>query len=387
MKKIISILLLLILPFILIGQNGSIIIKDNINIIMSGNINLITAQQSNQGIQKIGNLQGGIICDNEQSRVIWNILTNTGNYTIPFKISNTLIPFSVNITSAGVGAGKLLISTYHTTLTNTIYPNGYSFFSSVTNMDFNGVDNSNNVVDRFWIINYSNYSTIPISQFTMTYDASNDLNGIAENDLQAQYWDGISWTLPTIGISDPLNDNVNSILNINKNAPWVLVNKLSPLPIELYSFIANCDNNNINIKWSTMSETNNDYFVLWKSYDGVDFEIIGQIDGAGNSNSYLEYEFSYQDIIENIYYKLQQIDYDGNNTYSDVISVNCEQNIGYAIVPNPSIDGNFHVYGVDSDDEISVFDVIGKRCNNEILESGCYTVFVNKEFIGKLIVK
>jgi hypothetical protein len=159
------------------------------------------------------------------------------------------------------------------------------------------------------------------------------------------------------------------------------------LPIELYSFIANCDNNNINIKWSTMSETNNDYFVLWKSYDGVDFEIIGQIDGAGNSNSYLEYEFSYQDIIENIYYKLQQIDYDGNNTYSDVISVNCEQNIGYTIVPNPSIDGNFHVYGVDSDDEISVFDVIGKRCNNEILESGCYTVFVNKEFIGKLIVK
>lgn len=374
------------------SQNGSVIIKDNVNIILTGNSNLIITQSNNQGIQKSGNLQGGIICDNEQSRVVWEISSSTGNYVIPFKTFNGVqIPFKINILTSGMGSGKFLISTYHTTNSNIIYPNGFSYFLPVTNIDYNGVDNSANAVDRFWIINYDNYSTIPTSQFTMTYDVVNDLNGISENDLQAQYWNGNSWELPTVGISDPVNDNVNSIPHVNQNAPWVLVNKLLPLPIELYSFVAYCDDgvNNIKIKWSTVSETNNNYFVLWKSYDGNNFEIVGQIDGAGNSNSYLEYEFPYNElnIERTIYYKLQQIDYDGNYTYSDIISINCNQNINnYIIIPNPSTDGNFYIYGIDSDDEILIFDIIGKRCNNKNLTAGCYTVFVNKEFVGKLIV-
>lgn len=372
------------------SQNGSVIIKDNANIILTGSSNLIIAQSNNQGIQKNGNLQGGIVCNNEQSRVVWEISSSTGNYVIPFKTFNGVqIPFKINISTPGMGSGKFLISTYHTTNSNVIYPNGFAYFSPVTNMDYNGVDNSANAVDRFWIINYDDYSTIPVSQFTMTYDAVNDLNGISENDLQAQYWDGNSWVLPVVGMSDPVNDNVNSIPHVNQNAPWVLVNRLSPLPIELYNLYVHCnDNNSVKLEWSTVSETNNDYFVLWKSYDGINFENIGQVDGAGNSNSYLEYEFLYNEYNteKTIYYKLQQVDYDGNFSYSDIIYLDCIEENSYVIVPNPSKDGYFHVYGTVPEDRILIFDMIGKECNKENLEKGCYSILVNNKFVGKLIV-
>ncbi len=389
--KIHILFLLMLCTLCTFSQNGSITIKDNANIILTGNANLIITQPSNQGIIKGGNLQGGIVCDNEQSRIVWGISTNTGNYFIPFKTSNGVqIPFKMNITTSGVGNGKFLISTYHTANDNTPYPQGFGYFSSVINMDYNGVDNSINAVDRFWIINYDNYSTIPTSQFTMTYDAISDLNGILENDLQAQYWDGNSWVLPTVGVSDPSNDNVNSIPHANQNATWVLVNRLSPLPIELYSLYAQCvDNNSVKLEWSTVSETNNDYFALWKSYDGINFESIGQVGGAGNSNSYLEYEFLYNEYNaeSTIYYKLQQVDYDGNFSYSDVIYLDCNtENKKYVIIPNPSIDGHFQVYGTTYEDEILVFDMIGNECNKEELEKGCYLISVNNKFIGKLVV-
>jgi len=162
------------------------------------------------------------------------------------------------------------------------------------------------------------------------------------------------------------------------------------LPIELYSFVAYCDDgvNNIKVNWSTISETNNDYFVLWKSYDGINFESIGQVDGAGNSNSYLEYDFLYNEYNteKTIYYKLQQVDYDGNFSYSDVIYLDCITENNYVIVPNPSKDGYFHVYGTVPEDRILIFDMIGKECNKENLEKGCYSILVNNKFVGKLIV-
>jgi len=67
----------------------------------------------------------------------------------------------------------------------------------------------------------------------------------------------------------------------------------SILPIELASFETECINGEPRITWSTYSETNNDYFVLLKSYDGITYNAVDTIDGAGNSNSLNRYEISY----------------------------------------------------------------------------------------------
>jgi hypothetical protein len=66
--------------------------------------------------------------------------------------------------------------------------------------------------------------------------------------------------------------------------------------------------------WSTASETNNDYFIVYKSYDAFNFEELGFVDGNGNSSRVINYSIYDNDIdhkYDVIYYKLKQVDFDG----------------------------------------------------------------------------
>jgi hypothetical protein len=126
------------------------------------------------------------------------------------------------------------------------------------------------------------------------------------------------------------------------------------LPIELLSFTANCKNNKVSCKWSTASEINNNYFTIERSTDALHFEPIATINGAGNSNSELNYEYidSPKDVkTNNTYYRLKQTDYDGKFTYSEVITAICNNSNGLNcnIYPNPTN----QVLIVDFADDIS----------------------------------
>jgi hypothetical protein len=84
------------------------------------------------------------------------------------------------------------------------------------------------------------------------------------------------------------------------------------LPIDLLSFNAGIKNNVTILNWVTLSETNNDYFIISKSKDAINYSDISIIDGSGNSNENKVYnyidEFPYDGLN---YYKLSQVDYDG----------------------------------------------------------------------------
>ncbi|MFH0866373.1 MAG: GEVED domain-containing protein, partial [Bacteroidota bacterium] len=93
-----------------------------------------------------------------------------------------------------------------------------------------------------------------------------------------------------------------------------------PLPIELLFFSGQCEDENSILKWSTASETNNDYFTIYRSKNIIDWDIIGTVDGAGNSSTILDYSFTYkQPHNEVAYYCLKQTDFDNNFSYSDII--------------------------------------------------------------------
>jgi len=113
----------------------------------------------------------------------------------------------------------------------------------------------------------------------------------------------------------------------------------NPLPIELINFKAKCLNNKIDISWSTASETDNDYFTIEKSINAQNWNNIGIVKGAGNSNKMLNYSFIDNNYsIETTYYRLKQTDFDGNYKYSDYSVVNCENNIysNLNVYPNPT---------------------------------------------------
>ncbi len=110
-----------------------------------------------------------------------------------------------------------------------------------------------------------------------------------------------------------------------------------PLPIKLLNFSAKYKSNYVNLEWSTATETNNDFFTVERSEDGINFEAIGTRKGAGNSNTTKLYELSDAKLFSGTrYYRLKQTDYDGMFTYSSVVAVKAKQKIEQILVaPNP----------------------------------------------------
>lgn len=118
------------------------------------------------------------------------------------------------------------------------------------------------------------------------------------------------------------------------------------LPIELIHFQGKDMKEFIFLEWKTTSEKNNDFFNILRSYDGIQFENIAKIDGAGNSSTVHYYVYKDYDAKTGMnYYKLKQTDYDGKNTLSDIISVNksiieCD----ILIYPVPAKSANINLY-------------------------------------------
>ena len=119
-----------------------------------------------------------------------------------------------------------------------------------------------------------------------------------------------------------------------------LVGGTNPLPIELVEFNALKNNNQVDINWVTASETNNDFFEVEKSKDGIDFEKIITLKAKGDGNSF---EKQYYSTIDEkpysgiSYYRLKQIDKDKTFSYSEIKEVEFLQN-GILIYPNPASD-------------------------------------------------
>ncbi|MCJ8163859.1 T9SS type A sorting domain-containing protein [Pontibacter sp. E15-1] len=97
---------------------------------------------------------------------------------------------------------------------------------------------------------------------------------------------------------------------------------ISTLPVELAFFKAYAQNGNAKLGWSTASEENNEKFVVERSQDGKAFRQIGQVKGNGTSSSQINYSFTDTNPAAGVnYYRLQQVDFDGTATFSNVVAV------------------------------------------------------------------
>lgn len=98
----------------------------------------------------------------------------------------------------------------------------------------------------------------------------------------------------------------------------------SPLPIELLYFEGYNSEGKFNkLKWSTATELNNNYFTIERSIDAINWSVVIQIPGAGNSSTQLNYEYIdyFYDKGKVNYYKLSQTDYNGVKEYFNVIYI------------------------------------------------------------------
>jgi len=155
---------------------------------------------------------------------------------------------------------------------------------------------------------------------------------------------------------------------------WTLTGGASlscvPLPIELLAFTAECRSGKVVCEWTTATETNNDYFTVERSADGLHFESVGAITAAGNSSSNISYSFTdEQPLPGNSYYRLRQTDFDGHYEYFHMLAVSCS-NLPkeFSVYPNPNA-GEFFVEGAEQNRELVVTDMLGQVVMKTMIDS------------------
>lgn len=343
------------------NNNGYINIENNAYLVIdNGAANAVTLLGTG----------GNILSESETDLVKWNVGNATGNHIVPFTNTNGVkVPVEINITAAGSAGGSLLLSTYRTTNMNTPWP---AVAPAVTNMCSPVIqaDASLYVVDRFWRIDGNSYATKPGATLSFGYDFANEAGGantINEANLQAQrfnptqgsgvptcpfpapppgpggHWEGLLFgTVNTA--TDRVNNAVISSADFFKD--WILVDNSTPLPVTLLNFEVDCENGFTVLNWSTASEINNDYFVIEKSTDAINFFPIATVQGNGNSNTVLSY--TYTDETPNYattYYRLKQVDFDGKFEYFNVVVSTC------------TADENFNVNQLQLNDNVFGFTI------------------------------
>ncbi len=117
----------------------------------------------------------------------------------------------------------------------------------------------------------------------------------------------------------------------------------SALPVELLYFNGEANACNAQLEWKTISETNNDYFIIEHSLNGIDFTTLSLVDGNGTTSEEQLYKFTHENVRQNInHYRLKQVDFDGSFEYSEIIQVNLNcyksENDNLNIYPNPTFD-------------------------------------------------
>jgi trimeric autotransporter adhesin len=143
-----------------------------------------------------------------------------------------------------------------------------------------------------------------------------------------------------------------------------------PLPVSLVSFSASLQNQQIVVDWATASEVNNHRFEVERSKDGIFFETVGVVKGAGNTSERRNYKLvDGRPISGTSYYRLRQVDYDGTTTYSKTVAVRNTSRLSRPVnlYPNPvvntdlKIDLGFAAKNV----QVQVVDMLGRVVLNE----------------------
>jgi hypothetical protein len=163
------------------------------------------------------------------------------------------------------------------------------------------------------------------------------------------------------------------------------------VPVELISFVAYKEKTSIFVKWTTATELNNNGFELERKMD-KDWQKISFITGKGTSTEVTEYKFrddhfnsSYKGVI---LYRLKQIDFDGQFTYSNILELNVdfspkEYNLDNNF-PNPFNPATIIRYSLPAAAFVTlkVYNTIGQEIAtlvNQKQESGRYELNFNAE--------
>lgn len=328
-----------ILNKLTINKNGTFYIN-NLNIFIANTLSFTS------GVFLTGVNREIIFGDNathtgaKNSSHISGPVTKRGNDAFVFPTGDGILYAPIGI-SAPASTGDAFTAQYF----NTPYSNITSLGSGLNNVSS----------EEHWILDRtSGTSNVNV---TMYYHVDRSGGISQQTDLRVSRWNGSQWVSHGNGGTSGTNTNGNVISSaaITDFSPFTLGSSttLNPLPVQLLNFNAIPLTSSVKVIWSTTSELNNDFFVVEKSIDGKLWNEIGRVEGADNSNSVSKYMLvDNAPVIGLQYYRLKQVDQNGEFTYSHIASARFTEELVdvVTISPNPAKD-IFNVMLLNNEDE------------------------------------
>jgi len=162
------------------------------------------------------------------------------------------------------------------------------------------------------------------------------------------------------------------------------------VPVEMMFFRVNLDKDYTFLSWATAQEFDNDYFIIYHSTDGKNFEEIGKVDGKGNYTGESRYDFRhYTQENGRHYYQIRQVDYNGQYEDFEIRSVLIDNQKDIIATPTAT-SANFKLTNIEQGTMITIFDFQGREVikqryegaiNVSDLANGVYQVKVNNQII------
>ena len=291
----------------------------NEGIVVSGNIQLVNGDLDGRDEEIDLGTTGAIVGESSNNRVI------TASGTI---VAQRLLnaPSAENV----AGLGVELTSTENLGLTTIIRGNQQKVYNAGFGMN------------RYYEIHPANNADLNATLKFNYFDdeLSTSLGTIAEAEIDLWRFDGVNWNAQFATLD--ANNNQLIKTNIPQFSIWTAGSRdNNALPISLVSFNGDCNSSTIDLKWTTASESNNKMFFIEESQDAKNWVTIRTVSGSGNSNTNKNYaETVSSNFSAGSYFRLTQVDFNGNSKSFDPIFVNCEQSFSneVSIMPNPVVD-------------------------------------------------
>ncbi len=246
--------------------------------------------------------------DGSANSCVYTTASNTPNHGTVYVVAGS----SGN--SGGTNAG--LDGYPHNAMPYSINDGGMFFFEvddNRLNAKFIRVDGT--IFDKFTIMKDVSKST--------TYTIGNGQS----QTLTASWPGNYAWQSPLSGSSRSISVTPSGTGTFNYSVTDGLgcitdqftVNVSSTLPVLMQHYTVDLHSDKVSVQWTTTSEVNNRHFTIERSANTQRFEIIGIVNGAGNSNSEKAYEFIDPAPLEGIsFYRLSQTNFDGIVKYYDI---------------------------------------------------------------------
>ncbi len=257
---------------------------------------------------------GNIVNENESSNVYCFCPSAYVQRTATIGSNVTTQPGNLGITftTNGNAMGNTVIRRKH-------YEAGTNGVTGVGVLEETSIARIYEVIPQYNGIDYNGNLNVDVNVQFFNFDAQN-VSQTNNLSLYRSQNTGMSWE--NLGYTTTASNNV--LLQGVTGFSWITVgpNDGNVLPIELIAFNASAAGSEVHLNWSTASELNNDYFTVERSKDGLSWEEVVRVDGAGNSIHRLDYSSVDKRPYAGLsYYRLKQTDFDGQYSISKVVSV------------------------------------------------------------------